>query len=105
MTPPSPTACWYAGHSRRVEVGRRRAGCGGDTVAQIATRVGARVDDPVYAQALLSELGADGLAQLLLAAGVTRSGSGAHVDTVRRILGAFGSLVITATSHRRTPGH
>ena len=75
-----------------------------DTVAQIATRIGARVDDPVYAQTLLSELGADGLAQLLLAAGVTRGGSGPRVDTVRRVLGAFGSLVITATSHRPPPG-
>ena len=79
------------------------AGARDDVVAQIATRIKARVDDPAYAQTLLSELGADGLAQLLLAAGVTRSGSGAHVDTVRRVLGAFGSLVITATSHRPPP--
>ncbi len=84
--------------------GSSTGGLRDDTVAHIATRVGARADDPVYAQALLSELGAHALAQLLLAAGVTRSGSGAHVDTVRRILGAFGSLVITGTSHRPPPG-
>ena len=70
MTPASPTACWCAGRSQRVGAGSA-GGLRDDTVAQIATRIGARVGDPVYAQTLLSELGADGLAQLLLAAGVT----------------------------------
>ena len=84
--------------------GASAGGLRGDTVAQIATRVGARVGRSGVRTGAALELGANGLAQLLLAAGVTRSGSGAHVDTVRRILGAFGSLVITATSHRPPPG-
>ena len=75
-----------------------------DTAAQISSRVGARADDPVYAQSLLSEVGTDGLARLLLASGVTRSASGAHVDTMRDVLGAFGSLVVTATSHSAPVG-
>ncbi|WP_235509186.1 hypothetical protein [Terrabacter sp. Soil810] len=69
------------------------------TAAQLASRVRARADDPVYAQALLSEMGTDGLARLLLATGVTRSASGTHVDTLREVLSALGSLLITATSH------
>lgn len=73
-------------------------------VGQLAARVRARVDDPVYAQALLSELGADGLAPVLMAAGVARGGSGAHVDTVRDLLGGFGSLLLTATSHSTQAG-
>ncbi|WP_374968635.1 hypothetical protein [Terrabacter sp. BE26] len=67
-------------------------------VGQLAGRLEARADDPVYAQALLSELGADVLAQLLMAAGVTQSRSGAHLDTVRELLAGMGSLVLTATS-------
>lgn len=80
------------------------AGSANAGVAQLTSRVRARADDPVYAQALLSELGADGLGQLLMAAGVTRSASGAQVDTVRALLGTFGSLVITASSHSAPAG-
>ncbi|GAA2742610.1 hypothetical protein GCM10009868_13220 [Terrabacter aerolatus] len=65
--------------------------------AVLVTRIRERRDDPAYAQALLEELGTDGLADLLLTAGVTHEGSGAHVDTVRGLLGTLGSLVITAT--------
>ncbi|MBW8730967.1 MAG: hypothetical protein JF622_08265, partial [Terrabacter sp.] len=90
--------------ARRVLAGGSSGRLGNPQVAELATQVRARVDDPVYAQALLSALGADGLARLLMAAGVTRSASGAHVDTVREILGAFGSLVVTATSHGAPAG-
>ena len=90
--------------ARRVLAGGSSGRLGNPQVAELATHVRARVDDPVYAQALLSELGADGLARLLMAAGVTRSASGASVDTVRELLGAFGSLVVTATSHGAPAG-
>ena len=91
--------------ARTVMAGGRASGGLTDAeVAELATHVRARVDDPVYAQALLSEIGADGLARVLMAAGVTRSASGADVDTVRELLGAFGSLVITATSHGAPAG-
>ena len=91
--------------ARTVMAGGRASGGLTDAeVAELATHVRARVDDPVYAQALLSEIGADGLVRLLMAAGVTRSASGAHVDTVRELLGAFGSLVVTATSHGAAAG-
>lgn len=73
-------------------------------VAQLTTRLRARGHDPVYAQALLSELGADGLSQLLMAAGVAQGRSGVHVDTVRDLLGGLGSLVLTATSHSAPAG-
>ncbi|WP_020144494.1 hypothetical protein [Terracoccus sp. 273MFTsu3.1] len=91
--------------ARRVLAGGGASGrLGFPDVAELAAHVRARVDDPVYAQALLSEIGTDGLARLLLAAGVTRGASGAHVDTVRALLGALGSLVITATSHGAPAG-
>ncbi|GAA2024771.1 hypothetical protein GCM10009740_13000 [Terrabacter terrae] len=73
-------------------------------VALLAARLQERADDAVYAQALLSELGADGLARLLMAAGVAQSRSGAHVDTVRGLLAGMGSLVLTATSHSAPTG-
>jgi hypothetical protein len=84
-------------------VGGPGAAGAGETV-QLTNRVMARVDDPVYAQALLSELGAGGLSELLVAAGVTRSVSGAPVDGVRGLLGALGSLLVTATSHSAPAG-
>ncbi|MGN6524202.1 MAG: hypothetical protein ACTHMZ_13535, partial [Actinomycetes bacterium] len=74
------------------------------TAAALAARLRERADDPVYAQALLSELGADGLARLMMAAGVAQSQSGAHVDTVRELLAGMGSLVLTATSHSAPTG-
>ena len=75
-----------------------------DATAALVGRIRERGDDPVYAQALLGELGTDGLADLLLAAGVVQGESGGHVDTVRGLLGTLGSLVITATSHAAPVG-
>jgi hypothetical protein len=88
---------------RRVEEGgSRSSGSGADdvAVAQVVRRVREHVDDPVYAQALLTELGVDGLSRLLIEIGVAGGPtSGAQVDTVRDLLGAFGSIVVTAASH------
>ncbi|MBC9822952.1 hypothetical protein [Terrabacter sp. MAHUQ-38] len=69
-------------------------------IAQIVHQVRDHADDPVYAQTLLTELGGDGLSRLLMGAGVAGgSTTGAHVDTVRNLLGAFGSLVVTGARH------
>jgi hypothetical protein len=85
-----------------------RAGAGGSwdsglddaAVAQIVRQVREHVADPVYAQALISELGTDGLARLLMESGAAGcSARGAEGDTVRDLLATVGSLVVTATSH------
>jgi hypothetical protein len=71
-------------------------------VAVVVERVHAHVDDPVYAQALVEEVGTDGLWRVLLEAGAPSSEVGP--DTFRQLLGAFGSLVVTATQHTAPPG-
>ncbi|WP_330472832.1 hypothetical protein [Terrabacter sp. C0L_2] len=70
----------------------------------LTARLRSRGEDPVYAQALMSELRGDGLSRLLMAAGVAQTASGAKVDRVRALLGALGSLVVTATSHAAPAG-
>ncbi|GAA2487339.1 hypothetical protein [Terrabacter carboxydivorans] len=79
-------------------------GAAGGEIDGLTARVRSRVADPVYAQAMMSELGADGLSRLLMAAGVAQVASGAKVDRVRALLSALGSLVITATSHTAPTG-
>ncbi|GGN03243.1 hypothetical protein GCM10009721_33180 [Terrabacter tumescens] len=70
----------------------------------LTARLRSRGEDPVYAQALMSELGGDGLSRLLMAAGMAQSASGTKVDRVRALLGALGSLVVRATSHAAPTG-
>jgi len=55
--------------------------------------------DPVYAQALLDELGTDGVGQLVTELGSRDGGVG--VDTMRALLGVLGSIVVTATRGSR----
>ena len=85
--------------------GSRGTGAGDVAVAAIAHQVRRHVHDPVYAQTLLDELGPDGLTRLLIGAGVADgSTSGAHVDTVRDLLGALGSIVLTAAGRTAPVG-
>ena len=95
-----------AAHLRRALPPTPSEGSGVDLrdadVAGFVARARAHVDDPVYAQALLEELGADGLGRLVLEAGTPSAD--VRVETVRALVGTMGSVVVTATQHSAPAG-
>ncbi len=75
---------------------------GARDVAEVVARVRAHADDPVYAQALVEEVGTDGLGRLALQAGDPSSST--SLDTVRQLLGVLGSVLVTATQQTAPAG-
>ncbi|MFM6850160.1 MAG: hypothetical protein ACKOVB_13780 [Terrabacter sp.] len=88
---------------RRLVSSRAGGGApaGDEVVAAVMARLRAHADDPLYAQALLAEVGADGVGRLALQAG---DPSSVGLDTVRQLLGVLGSVIITATGQSAPAG-
>ncbi|EWS99651.1 hypothetical protein N865_21645, partial [Intrasporangium oryzae NRRL B-24470] len=63
-------------------------------LGDLLARVRGRVEDPLYAQALVAELWVDGLGQILSAVGVHQSRS----EAGQSVAGVIGSLLISATA-------
>ncbi|KJK12357.1 hypothetical protein UB45_08775 [Terrabacter sp. 28] len=79
-----------------------RTPAGEDDVAAVVARLRAHAEDPVYAQALVEEVGTDGLGRLALQAG--DPSSSVSLDTVRQLLAVLGSVVITAAQQSAPAG-
>ena len=63
----------------------------------LAARVRAHGDDPVYAQALIDEVGTEGIQRLVMQAAAPASA--VRHDTMRGLVATMGSLLVTATRH------
>ncbi|MGO4599579.1 hypothetical protein [Terrabacter sp. 2RAF25] len=80
---------------RRIESGAQVERGATHDLSTLIARLRAHAGDPVYAQALVEEVGTNGLGRLALVIG--GPSASVDLDTVRQLLGVMGSVVVSAT--------